>query len=405
MNNDAINARLAAWQNRLALVSRNLGEINEHPAVLRMRARRREAPGFFTGETAARVDATLAALDELWKDYLLLNATVDEAESLHKQSGLFQSHDAEIRALLDGPSIALPARATPLAERGLLSTAERREKATPDELLAAMEKIFAIVKETVLAFDQAETALAPKIAALTEEARALAHRAKIAGEPDAKEIDALAERVKALGGELAANPFGAGAKLAETTDALEHWRGRLDAGAQQRAALGAGLVKARESWKQLQEISRRARAAHERACAEIVDPIGLLQPTDATIIAQFGAWLDAIEATLKSGNWRAAKAALDKWVASRDTRLQAERRIYSANSVPLAARDELRGRLDALGVKADAYAARGVRFAPAVTRLVGEAKTALGGPRVDLRQAASLVYGYEAALNHAIRGD
>ncbi len=404
MSDETISARLAAWQGRLALVSRNLGEINEHPAVLRMRAPRRDAASVFTGETAARVDEALAALDELWKDYLLLNAMLDEAEGLRKQSGLFQSHDAEIRALLDGRSIALPATHTPLAERGLLTTAERSDKATPDELLAAMEKIFTMVKGTVLAFDEAETALAPRMAALAGEARALAARAEAAGEAASAEIAALAGRAEAFGAELAADPLGAGAKLDETAAALQGWRARLDAAAQARAALGAALLAAREGWNELQETSRRARAAYAHARAEIADPLGLLPPTDATIIAQFGAWLDAIEGTFKSGNWQAAKAGLDKWTLSRDTRLQAERRIHAANSAPLAARDELRGRLEGLRAKAGAYASRGARFDPAVTRLEGEAKAILHGQPVDLGKAASLVTAFEAALNRAIRG-
>ena len=404
MTNDPISAKLSAWQGRLALVSRNLGEINEHPAVLRMKARRRDTPSFFTGETAWRVDETLAALDALWKDYLLLNAMLDEADGLRKQSGLFQSHDAEIDALLDGPSIALPATRTPLAERGLLTTAERSDKATPDELLAAMGKIFTIAKDTVLDIDEAETKLEPKITALAGEARALAARADAAGEADSAEIAALAGRVEALGAEVTADPLGAGSKLDETAAALQDWRARLDAAAQARDAVGSAFIAAREGWRELQEIRRRARAAYEDARAKIAEPSGLVHPTDATIIAQFGAWLEVLEDTFKSGDWRAAKAGLDKWTASRNTRLQAERRIYGANSAPLAARDELRGRLDGLAAKADTYAARGVRFDPAVTRIAGEAKAVLQGQPADLRKAASLVSAFEAAVNRAIRG-
>jgi hypothetical protein len=102
---DSIAAKLAAWQDRLARVSRNLGEINDHPAVLRIKVRLRDRPGCYSGETAARIDNTLAALDELWKDYLLLNALLDQADGLRKQSGLFHTHDPEIDDLLDGRSI------------------------------------------------------------------------------------------------------------------------------------------------------------------------------------------------------------------------------------------------------------------------------------------------------------
>ena len=146
MANDAIAPELAAWQDRLALVSRNLGEMNELPALLRVKARLRAAPDFYAGETASRIGDALAALDDLWKDYLLLNALLDEAETLHKQSGLFHDHEAEIRELLHGRSITLPVAHVPLAERSLLTNAEHADKVAPEELLAAMNGLFAMAQ-------------------------------------------------------------------------------------------------------------------------------------------------------------------------------------------------------------------------------------------------------------------
>ena len=150
MTSDSIAEKLAGWQDRLARVSRNLGEINDHSALLRIKARLRDRPDCYSGETAARIDNTLAALDELWKDYLLLNALLDQADGLRKQSGLFHTYDPEIDDLLDGRSITLPATHTPLAERSLLTSAEHGDKASAEELLAAMEKIFTIAKDLSL---------------------------------------------------------------------------------------------------------------------------------------------------------------------------------------------------------------------------------------------------------------
>ena len=154
--NDAIVPELAAWQDRLALVSRNLGEINELPALQRIKARLQATPKFYAGETASRVADAHAALDELWKDYLLLNALLDDADALRKRSGIFHDHEAEIRELLHGRSITLPMAYVPLAERGLLTSAERADKVTPDELLAAMNAMFALAKDTILELDGAE---------------------------------------------------------------------------------------------------------------------------------------------------------------------------------------------------------------------------------------------------------
>jgi hypothetical protein len=384
VTSDSIAAKLGAWQDRLARVSRNLGEINDHPAVLRIKARLRDRPDCYSGQTAARIDNALAALDELWKDYFLLNALLDQADGLRKQSGLFHTHDAEIDDLLDGRSITLPATHTPLAERGLLTTVEHSDKATADELLAAMDKIFTIAKDTVLALDRVETQLAPRIAAIADEARTLAARANAIGETGSAEIAAVAGRVEALAGDFAADPLGAGTKVDEASAMLANWRARLDAAEQEGAGVGAAL--------------------YEDSRAKIADPAGLQRPTDTPIIAQFGAWLDRLDDTLRSGDWRAAKAGLDKWTVSRNTRLAAERRICAANQVPLAARDELRGRLKGLRAKADVYTARGLRFDPAVARVADEANSALNAQPADLGKAAGLVAAYEAAINLAIRG-
>jgi hypothetical protein len=404
MTSDSIAGKLSAWQDRLARVSRNLGEINDHPALLRIKARLRDRPDRYRGETAARIDNTLAALGELWNDYLLLNALLDQADGLRKQSGLFHTYDSEIDDLLDGRSITLPATHMPLAERGLLTTAEHSDKATADELLAAMEKIFTIAKDTVLAFDRVETRLAPRIAAIADEARVLTGRANAIGETGSAEIAGVAGRVEALASDLAADPLGAGTKVDEASAMLANWRARLDAAEQERAAVGAALVAARAAWQELRDVSRRSQAAYEESCAEIVDPAGLLRPTDAPIIAQFGAWLDRLDDALRNGGWRAAKVGLDKWMVSRNTRLAAERRICAANQAPLAARDELRGRLKGLRAKANVHAVRGLRFDPEVVRVADEANSALNAQPADLRKAAGLIAAYEAAINLAIRG-
>ena len=45
-------------------------------------------------------------------------------------------------AFLDGPSIELPATATPLRQRGLLTSNSTSNKVTPADMMAAMAKTF-----------------------------------------------------------------------------------------------------------------------------------------------------------------------------------------------------------------------------------------------------------------------
>jgi len=400
--NDAIVPELAAWQDRLALVSRNLGEINELPALQRIKARLRATPKFYAGETASRITDALAALDELWKDYLLLNALLDEADALRKRSGIFHGHEAEVRELLHGRSIALPMACVPLAERSLLTSAERAEKVTPEELLAAMNAMFALAKDTILELDEAVTQLKPRFDALAGTARDVAGRAHALGF-DAAESAAFTAPIEAFGAELATDPLGAGRKLKEREAGLAAWRTRLEESERERDAFGADFATAAEQLKELQRLSDSAWTAHENSAIKIAGQFELPRPTEASVIAQLGVWLDALETSRRSGDWRTAKAGLEKWKTACASHRDAERRTLKANLAPIEARDELRGRLKALRAKADAHVARGVRFDRTAAQLADAAKDLLYSQPADLQKAAALLSDYEAAINLAVR--
>jgi len=400
--NNTIIAELAAWQDRLALVSRNLGEINELPALQRVKARLRANPELYAGETAPRINDALAALEELWKDYLLLNALLDEADTLHKQSGMFHDHEGEIRALLHEHSITLPVAHVPLAERGLLTKAERTDKVAPEELLAAMNALFALAKNTILELDEAETRLRPGLDALLSTACELARRAGTLGF-DAAEIAATAGPLEALGAELTSDPLGAGRKLREAEARLTEWRERLESAERERDSLESAFAVAADELKELRRLSEQAQAAHDNSSSKIADQSALPRPTEASVIGQFGVWLDALDASRKQGDWRAAKSGLDKWVTACAAHLAVERQILAANMAPIEAREELRGRLKALRAKADAHVARGISMDTKVVQLGDEARDILYSQPADLPKAASLLSAYETAINLAIR--
>jgi hypothetical protein len=400
--NDRIIAELAAWQDRLALVSRNLSEINELPALQRVKARLRPTPDFYTGDTASRINDALAALDDLWKDYLLLNALLDQADTLRKQSGMFHDHESDIRELLHGRSITLPVAHIPLAERGLLTSAESANKVTPDELLAAMNRLFALAKDTILELDGAETRLKPRLDTLLGTADELARRADTLGF-DAAEIAVIAVPLEALGAELTADPLGAGRKLQEGEAGLTEWRARLESAERERDALGAAFAAAAEELKEMRRLNDQAQAAHENTSSKIAGQSALPRPTEASIITQLGVWLDALDASCKRGDWRAAKAGLDKWRAACATHQEVERRTLAANMALIEVREELRGRLKALRAKADAHAARGINIDTKVARLGDEAKDILYSRPADLQKAAALLSAYETAINLTIR--
>jgi hypothetical protein len=401
--NDGIILELAAWQDRLAVVSRNLSEINALPALQRIKARLRAAPDFYVGDTASRVSDAIAALDDLWKDYLLLNALIDQADALRRQSGIFHDHESEIRELLHGRSITLPVARVPLADRDLLASAERADKVTPDELLAAMNALFALAKDTILALEEAETRSRKRLDAILGVAGQLAGRASALGF-DATQIAAIASPLEALSAGLTADPLGAATKLTACEDALAAWHAQVESAERERDALTAAFAVAAAHLDELRQLARQAQEAYESRSAKIAGQSVLARPAEPAVIAQFGVWLDALDASRKRGEWRAPRDGLEKWSAACATRLEAERRTLAANRAPLEARDELRGRLKALRAKADAHTARGTDIdAKAAARLADEARDVLYSQPADLQKAAALLSAYEAAINLAIR--
>jgi hypothetical protein len=400
MANDTVTSELALWQDRLAVVSRNLGEINELPALQRIKVKLRATPDFYAGETAVRIIDALAALDDLWKDYLLLNALLDEADGLRKRSGLFNDHDADIAKLLHGRSITLPLAHVPLAERGLLTTAERADKVTPGELLAAMNALFALAKDTVLKLDETERSLNTRLDALASSTRELAQRAEALGFNEV-EVAAIAGSVDALRATSIADPLAAERKLAEGEHWFAEWRTQIEYAERQRDALQADLAASAAALAELRRLSEQAKLAHDTSRAKIADARTLPSPTASSVIMQLGTWLETLASSREHGDWRAARSGLDKWMTACTSHLEAERRIIAANLAPIAQRDELRGRLKALRAKADAYAARGIRLDARAVRLGDEAKDILYSQPGDLKRAGELVNAYEAAISLA----
>jgi hypothetical protein len=402
MANGTVTSELALWQDRLAVVSRNLGEINELPALQRIKMKLRTTPDLYAGETAARITDALAALDDLWKDYLLLNALLDQADELRKRSSLFNDHDADIAKLLHGRSITLPLAHVPLAERGLLTTAERADKVTPGELLAAMNALFALAKDTVLKLDETERGLNTRLDALVGATRELAQRAEALGF-NASEVAAIAGSVDALRATSIADPLAAERKLIEGEHWLAEWQTQIEYAELQRDALEADFAAAAAALAELRRLCEQARLAHDNSQAKIANAPTLPSPTAASVITQLGTWLETLASSRERGDWRAARSGLDKWMTACASHQQAERRIIAANQAPIAQRDELRGRLKALRAKADTYAARGIRLDARAARLGDEARDILYSQPADLKRAGQLVSAYEAAISLASR--
>src|SRR5687768_5017249 len=72
-----------------------------------------------SGETKAAAEPALAGAAVLWRDRELINELIQRADLVRGKGRLNDRRAAELIALLNGPSIHIPANPVPLAERDL----------------------------------------------------------------------------------------------------------------------------------------------------------------------------------------------------------------------------------------------------------------------------------------------
>jgi hypothetical protein len=187
---------------------------------------------------------------------------------------------------------------------------------------------------------------------------------------------------------LAASP-GSVDGLAATLTSVADELGRL---VQLRDNLGARLDEARGLMAQLRATTAAATEARAEALAKIADPAVIDPRPVADNVEQD---LDRVATISAQGDWRAAGNLLVQWTTRcRDALADADRAL-AANRAPLAARDELRGRLDAYRGKAYRL---GRLEDPAVAALYARAQRLLYTAPTDLVQAEQLVRQYQQAL-------
>jgi hypothetical protein len=388
----SIDSQLSAWRERMTTISRNLMELNESESTRAIRNQARNPGRPYEGLTASQVREALDALDALWQDYLVLSAVIDRATELGRRSGVFHDYGREIQELLAGPSVELPAVNVPMPDRGLLDSAERKDKMTPGALLEAMLQAFARARDVLTRVAQAQSQSQPRIEALEKEAAALGDLARSLGEaPDA------AGPGEDLLSRAAADPLALARDVDEAAARLARRREALDALAKERGKVEQGLGDAAQVLQELGAVLVGSRDALVQAREKILEPEGLSEPMDDAGRQGLADWLDTLRTTFAGGRWRAAKVGLDRWGAAADAALAAERQRLAANRAALDERAELQGRFKALRAKGDALARRGP-VPPGLPEAAREAEAALQARPFDLPAGRRLVSTFESLL-------
>ena len=388
-----LEAQLQSWQERITTISRNLMELGEAETTRTVRARLKNAQHPYSGLTAGQAGAAITMLDGLWEDYVLLAGVIEKAFDLAKRSGLFHDNTAQIVALLNGPSVELPAIHVPLQSRGLLDASNQRACTTLAAVMEAMQHEFVLARDQIVRITKAESEARAQLDALDAEAASLKTWAASLG-VELVDVEAVAQALANFN----ADPLSGALALDALASQLAGQRKQLQLLDAQRQAVATDLNAATQALEELKDLLQRSTAAVEESREKILEPQGLLDPMAKQALEPMQTWLNTLSETLAAGRWRSVKVGLAKWQADCDTYLAAERQRYAGNRAALDERADLRGRYKALVAKCQSYQQRGMSLDETLESLAQQTETALQARPFDLAAARRLVNSYETAL-------
>jgi hypothetical protein len=380
------DAELMRLETAAMAIAANLVDLDDNPS------RKDLDKGPLTGATAAAWADATDALTQLWDGYRMLTELIGRARGLRDQRRFTDPDKIEYANLVLGRSITLSTTTVPLAQRGLLGAGQVSNTCTPAELLAAMEAAFAtavgVAARAGEVWQRLLPAAASAAAALTN-VRALTRQA---GGSTAT-LDEADRRLGDFTAALAADPLGCSeSDLTAARALIDRADAERTSATELREALTQRLADARGLLGSLAEAARAAAEAEAAADGRFADIATAGGPDLRPDLA-------AIEALAAAGHWSLISSRLSDWTRAADARIEALRAATATNAGMLAARNELRGRLDAYRAKA---LRRGLGENSDLTPLADTARTALYTAPCDLDTARAAVNAYQDALTDAI---
>ena len=389
-------ARLAQeWRERISRIARNLTDFNDSEACVRTKGRMSDASRAYTGRTQKAAREAVVALDALWQDYLLLSRVVDEADGLAKKSSILANHDAEVAAMLTGPSIKLPVVSIPVQKRGLLDGPDQQGRVEPSAVLDSMIKAFDVARTTVAEIDQAESALNARASALRiaiQEIRDWSVASGISlGDVAVPDLD-----------DLERDPLGALDRIGEAEQSVRALQSRRDELAGACAVFDKSAQAARDDLEKLRAAITEAKAAIADSATRFEGPPLTLDPSVERGVGELETWLETLRTTRAAGRPKAAIIGLDRWQEFCACKIAAARAPVEACNRALAAQADVAGRLRALRAKGLSLAAKRPLSAE-ILSLEDQAKKETRRTPYRPLQAEAAVAAYEKALAAAER--
>ncbi|AFZ25435.1 hypothetical protein Cylst_3280 [Cylindrospermum stagnale PCC 7417] len=397
---DEIDQLLADWKNKINIASHNLLELQELPTYQRLCG----SPGFpgvqLTGITAIRVSPAISAMNDLFQYFDLLVQTIDQASKLRQQLPRFlvpEQKVDEIKQLLTGASIRLPAVQTPLAQRELLTIAQTAQAIAPAQLLQVMNHAFSVARDAVLAVDAAWANLDGMLKDAVAQIQSLEKLGESLGQSSLSEILLIRGTIASLQQRIEQDPLGVSEDFQhQIQPMLAQLQSTLAQAAKQLAQARDKLAIAQETLQQLEKLHSKSVATFAESQEKIVDHSIMQTPLPQAQIDALSQWLTKLETKLAQGLVNPVMVGLDNWLLKAREYMVTAQRTDTAHNNLLQTRRELRGRLDAL--KAKALVRRLIEDA-ILAELAQQAKELLYMRPTPLDKAAELVSQYEKRLN------
>lgn len=347
------------------------------------------------GETERRrveLNRVMTALWRLFEAYERVLTRAEEARAQHPRPDL-----AELAALLNGPSVELPAE-VPLERRTLLGPAT--ERLTLTATVARMTPLYQEAARAIAAVDASWSALLSRLDETDGQARTVRALLDSLGEPDLAnrrasaehdEYDRIAAELEDLRQVVRTDPLSITPAAFDAVAAgLDGLRSRLEDAVRIRAEHADRMRRITESIELIRDAEREARRERQRALVKIASPV---PPEPAELSGPLADRLAALDAL--RGRWTELAARVRDLERAAATALERARETARTIAGLIERRNELRGRLDAYRAKAGRL---GHAEDPELTALYQRTRDLLWTAPCDLRQATASLAEYQRAI-------
>jgi hypothetical protein len=354
-----IDKALAQWESRLSSAAHNLFDLQADPTYQCLTGTGGAPLTKLSGVTQSKVGPAIENIGTLFQCFDLLRCTIDRAVQLRRGlPSMFggEQKEREIGQLLSGKSVRVPTDQIPIAKRSLLTGADDQGCISPDELLKSMVKAFETARDGVMAVDKAWRELSVTLGNATRQIAALRAGPEKLEDAEIRELDGVEHSLSLRRAQVQSDPLGTTLDVdAVLRPMLDRLTAALEERARLRAQTEAALAAAHLNFEQLRDLHREASGAWTEAQEKISGAGELPPPPPETRLESLGEWLDRLQEKYSGGMLRPVSVGLQNWnSAARDCVCDLQK-IRDANCAPLELRNELRGRINALKAKAQAY--------------------------------------------------